>query len=131
MKNLLRNHKLAKSLQDSEFSQFIAKAKFKADLLGKWFVPVDPWGTSQFCWSCLAWVPKRIGETMHECPKCGEKLSRSENSARLIRRLGLAVLPSLRLGYAPGRGVKTPAKPIISLRRLRAMGGTGSPSLLQ
>ena len=131
VKNLLRNHKLAKSLQDSAFSQFIVKAKFKADLQGKWFVPVDPWGTSQFCWSCLAWVPKKIGEPMHECPKCGEKLPRSENSARLIRRLGLAVLPSLRLGYAPGRGVNTPAKPIISLRRLRAMGGTGSPSLLQ
>ena len=128
VKNLMRNRKLAKSLADSAFHQFIAKAKFKADLLGKWFIPVDPWGTSQFCWKCLNWTPKRLGEKTHECSKCGEKLPKAENSAKLIRRLGVAALPSLKLGYAPGRGVKTPATPKLSLRRL-ARGKTGSPSL--
>ena len=34
----------------------------KADILGKWFIPIDPWGTTQFCHKCLTWVLKNLGE---------------------------------------------------------------------
>lgn len=98
--NMLRNHCLAKSLQDAAFGAFVQKVRFKADLLGKWFVPVDPWGTTQLCHNCLEWVPKDLSEREHRCPNCGVGLQRDENSAKIIRRLGL-----LWLGYAPGRGV--------------------------
>jgi len=46
VENMLKNHSLAKSLQDAALGKFIDKAMFKADFLGKWFVPVDPWGTT-------------------------------------------------------------------------------------
>jgi len=101
VKGMIRNHSLAKSISDASFGRFVRKATFKADMLGKWFVPVDPWGTTQFCYNCLEWVPKDLVERQHICPNCGVDLPRDENSALLIRRLGLTWL-----GYAPGRGVK-------------------------
>jgi len=109
VENLLKNHKLAKSLQDAAFGKFIDKARFKANMLGKWFVPVDPWGTTQLCYNCLMWVPKDLSERQHRCPRCGVDLPRDENSAKLIKRLGLNCLPGT--GYAPGRGVNTPIEP--------------------
>ena len=130
LENLLKNHSLAKSLQDAAFGNFIRKARFKADLLGKWFIPVDPWGTTQLCHNCLAWVPKKLDEREHICPNCGEQLPRDENSAKLIKRLGLRYLPSLALGYAPGRGVKTPIEPepLPSLRGMASLDEeVGSP----
>jgi putative transposase len=116
--NMLRNHKLAKSIQDAAFGKFIDKAMFKADLLGRWFVPVDPWGTTQFCHNCLTWVPKDLSERQHKCPVCGVDLPRDENSALLIRRIGLTWL-----GYAPGRGVNTPMEqgPLPSLRGMASL----------
>jgi putative transposase len=118
MEDLLRNHCLAKSLQDAAFGKFVRKTQFKADILGRWFVPVDPWGTTQFCCNCLAWVPKDLSERQHRCPNCGIDLPRDENSALLIRKLGLTWL-----GYAPGRGVKTPMEPepLPSLRGMASL----------
>jgi putative transposase len=116
--NILKNHRLAKSIHDSAFGKFVNKARFKAEMLGKWFVPVDPWGTTQFCHSCLEWVPKDLSERQHRCPNCGVDLPKDENSALLIKRLGLT-WP----GYAPGRGVKTPMEhePLPSLRGLASL----------
>ena len=126
--NMLRNHKLAKSIQDAAFGKFIDKAKFKADFLGRWFVPVDPWGTTQFCYNCLTWVPKDLSERQHRCPNCGVDLPRDENSALLIRRIGLTWL-----GYAPGRGVNTPIEPepLPSLRRMASLGEEVGSSRLE
>jgi putative transposase len=116
--NMLKNHNLAKSIQDAAFGKFIDKAMFKADMLGKWVVPVDPWGTTQLCYNCLTWVPKGLDEREHRCPRYGANLPRDENSALLIKRLGLTWL-----GYAPGRGVKTPMEPepLPSLRGMASL----------
>jgi putative transposase len=126
--NMLRNHKLAKSIQDAAFGKFIDKAMFKADLLGRWFVPVDPWGTTQFCHNCLTWVPTDLSERQHKCPVCGADLPRDENSALLIRRLGLTWL-----SYAPGRGVNTPMEqgPLPSLRGMASLCDEVGSSRLQ
>jgi transposase len=74
--------------------------------------------TTQFCHSCLEWVPKDLSERQHRCPNCGVDLPRDENSALLIKRLSLT-WP----GYAPGRGVKTPMEhgPLPSLRGLASL----------
>jgi putative transposase len=131
VENLMKNHNLAKNLQDVAFGKFIRKTKFKAELLGKWFIPVDPWGTTQFCWKCLTWVPKSLDEREHMCPNCGEELGRDENSAKLIKKLGLSRL-GLEPCYAPGRGVKKPAEPepLPSLRGLASRGvEAGNPHL--
>ncbi len=92
---MLRSHSLAKSISDSAWSKFARRAIFKAESLGKHTIFVDPWGTTQFCHSCLQWVPKDLSDREHNCPNCGEKIPRDVNSALLIKRLGiLRSLPS-------------------------------------
>jgi len=88
----LLSHHLAKSLQDVSPGKFLRKAQFKANLLGKWFIPVDPWGTTQFCHNCLTWVSKNLSEREHVCPNCGESLPRDGNSAKPIERIGAVKL---------------------------------------
>ncbi len=108
---MLRNHSLAKSISDASWGNFARKAIFKAELLGKHTIFVDPWGTTQFCHNCLQWVPKDLAEREHKCPRCGIEIQRDVNSALLIKRLGIQRSP------APDRG-SSPAEqgPLPSLR---------------
>jgi putative transposase len=108
---MLHNHCLAKSISDASWNTFARKAVFKADSLGKYTIFVDPWGTTQFCHSCLQWVPKDLAVREHKCPHCGIEIPRDENSALLIKRLGISRSP------APDRG-SSPAeqRPLPSLR---------------
>ncbi len=110
---MLHNHSLAKSISDASWSKFARKAVFKAESFGKHTIFVDPWGTTQFCHSCLQWVPKDLSDREHSCPNCGEKIPRDVNSALLIKRLGI-----LR-GPAPDGG-SSPAEqgPLPSLREM-------------
>jgi len=127
--NMMKNNSLAKSLQGASLGRFLRKAQFKADMLSKWFIPVDPWGTTQFCHKCLTWVPKDLSERDHICPNCGENLPRDENSAKLIKKIGLSVFKP---DYAHGRWVNTSAeqKPLPSLRGMVSKDvEAGSPRL--
>ena len=112
---MLKNHRLAKSISDASWGRFARRAVFKAGLLGKKTVFVDPWGTTQFCHDCLAWVPKDLGERDHVCPNCGERIPRDTNSALLIKRLGILG----RRSPAPDGG-SSPAEqgPLPSLREM-------------
>ena len=114
---MLKNHFLAKSISDASFGRFVRKAAFKAELLGKHFIPVDPWGTTQLCHSCLTWVPKDLTERNHLCPNCGIKLPRDLNSALLIKKLGI-------LSCSPSDGGLSPVepKPLPSLRGMVSQG---------
>ncbi len=108
---MLRNHRLAISISDAAWSKFARKATFKAEASGKHAIFVDPWGTTQFCHNCFHWVPKALAEREHKCSNCGIKIPRDENSALLIKRLGILRSP------APDRG-SSPAeqRPLPSLR---------------
>jgi len=111
VEGMRKNSHLAKSISDASFGKFIRKAAFKAELLGKHFIPVDPWGTTQLCHKCLTWVRKDLAERKHVCPNCGVKLPRDLNSALLIKKLGI-------LSCSPSDGGLSPAepKPLPSLR---------------
>jgi len=39
---MLQNHSLAKSISDASFGMFIRKVIYKAEMLGKHFIAVDP-----------------------------------------------------------------------------------------
>lgn len=113
IQSMLQNHKLAKSLADASFGRFATKCMYKAKMLGKHVIFVDPWGTTQFCHNCLEWVPKNMSEREHYCPKCGINLPRDLNSAKLIKRLGIR-------SCSPSDGGLSPAEllPLPSLRRM-------------
>ncbi len=79
---------LNKSMLDAAHGQFAGILKYVAWKLGKNVLLVDPKGTSQHCWRCLNKVPKELSERWHSC-QCGESLDRDENSAKLIKKIGL------------------------------------------
>ncbi|WRH65494.1 MAG: transposase [Planktothrix sp. GU0601_MAG3] len=79
---------LNKSILDAAHGQFSMVLKYVAWKLGKSVLFVDPKGTSQHCWNCFNKVPKELSDRWHSC-QCGESLERDENSAKLIKKIGL------------------------------------------
>jgi putative transposase len=86
--NMVRNHHLAKSIQDAGWSAFLTILTFKAAYAGKWVVAVPPAYTSQRCSGCGVVVSKGLSVRWHSCPDCGTSLHRDHNAARNIERLG-------------------------------------------
>lgn len=83
--------RLAKSLQDAAWRQFIGALHSKAEYAGKWAVPVEPRGTTARCCKCGKSVPKLLSERTHSCP-CGLVLDRDVNAAVNILALGRSVV---------------------------------------
>ncbi|GAB4384861.1 MAG: RNA-guided endonuclease TnpB family protein [Elainellaceae cyanobacterium] len=79
---------LNKSMLDAAHGQFVQVLKFVAWKLGKVVKEVDPRGTSQHCWNCLGKAAKVLSDRWHSC-LCGEECHRDENSAKLIKKIGL------------------------------------------
>jgi len=79
---------LNKSMLDAAHGQSVQVLKFVAWKLGKVVSVVDPRGTSQHCWDCLEEVSKELKDRWHSC-QCGQELHRDDNSAKLIKKIGL------------------------------------------
>jgi putative transposase len=89
--NMLRNHHLAKSIQDAGWSQFLNILTFKAGSAGKRAVAAPPASTSQRCSGCGALVHKGLSVRWHACPECGTRLHRDHTAALNILRLAQQV----------------------------------------
>lgn len=84
----LARSRLAKSILDAAWGQFLGQLTYKAEEAGRWAVPVDPRGTTQRCAGCGEDVPKPLGERTHRCPACGLVCGRDHNAALNILALG-------------------------------------------
>ncbi|MDJ1174047.1 RNA-guided endonuclease InsQ/TnpB family protein [Roseofilum capinflatum] len=80
IKGLART-RLASSVLDVAWGQFINILETVAVKCGVRVVKVNPHGTSQNCSNCGAKVPKTLSIRTHECPKCGLIMDRDENAA--------------------------------------------------
>ena len=89
--NMLKNHKLAKSISDAGWSNFFSILNAKAIEAGRTIKEVNPAHTSQKCSNCGAIVKKDLSVRIHNC-SCGLSLGRDENAARNILALGLSAL---------------------------------------
>lgn len=89
--NMVKNHHLAKSIQDAGWSAFLTILAFKAACAGKRVVAVHPAYTSQTCSGCGVIVSKGLSVRWHACPDCGTSLHRDHNAARNIERAGQAL----------------------------------------
>jgi putative transposase len=91
--NMVRNHRLAKSIADASWAQFRAILEAKAVYAGRRVVAVPPAYTSQDCSGCGRRVRKSLSVRTHICPNpdCGLVLDRDENAARNIERAGQAL----------------------------------------
>jgi putative transposase len=83
----LAKTRLAKSILDAGWSQFISILTTKAESAGKLVVGVNPNGTSQNCSGCGDRVPKTLADRVHSCPNCGLELDRDHNAAINILNL--------------------------------------------
>jgi putative transposase len=88
--NMVRNHHLAKSIQDAGWSAFLSILAFKAANAGKRVQAVNPAFTSQMCSGpgCGVIVQKGLSVRWHRCPDCGASLHRDHNAALNVLRLG-------------------------------------------
>ena len=84
IRNMLQNHRLARSISDAAWRQWLEQTRYKCEQTGAEFVEVDPRNTSQLCSQCVQMVPKGLEERWHKCPHCGLVLDRDENAARNI-----------------------------------------------
>jgi putative transposase len=86
--NMLKNHHLAKSINDAGWSQFLSILSAKAAYAGRTVVAVPPAYTSQTCSGCGVLVAKGLSVRWHACPECGASLHRDHNAAKNIESLG-------------------------------------------
>ncbi|HEY9689158.1 MAG TPA: transposase, partial [Coleofasciculaceae cyanobacterium] len=91
IKNMVKNHCLAKSINDASWYQFRVWLEYFGKVFGKITIAVPPNGTSQECSSCGAIVQKSLSTRTHAC-RCGCVLDRDHNAARNILSRGLATV---------------------------------------
>lgn len=89
IKNMVRNHCLAKSINDASWYQFRAWLEYFGKVFGKITIAVIPNGTSQDCSQCGTVVKKSLSTRTHAC-RCGCVLDRDHNAARNILSRGLS-----------------------------------------
>jgi len=91
IKNLVKNHCLAKSINDASWYQFRIWIEYFGQVFERVTVAVNPQYTSQECSGCGAIVKKTLSTRTHVC-KCGCTLDRDENAARNILSRGLGTV---------------------------------------
>ena len=77
----VKNHRLAKSIQDAGWSAFLAILAYKAACASRQVIAVNPAFTSQHCSGCGVMVAKGLSVRWHACPDCGTSLHRDHNAA--------------------------------------------------
>ncbi len=93
IRNMTRNHKLARSISDASWGEFNRQLKYKCQWYGRELVRIDRYfPSSKRCGKCGYVVDKLPLSTREwECPKCGVVHDRDINASRNILAAGLAV----------------------------------------
>jgi len=90
VKNMMKNHKLARSISQVGWSQFITYLTYKMNWSNGELIKIgrfDP--SSQLCSSCGNQQKMPLSIRTYDCPSCGISLDRDLNAARNILQLGL------------------------------------------
>jgi len=129
VKNMVRNHKLAKSISDSGWGEFRSQLEYKAEWYGKTFVVVDRfYPSSKTCSECGYLLKElSLGTRRWTCPSCRTLHDRDMNAAKNIIAEGHSALRR-NSGEARGADVRhmgeTPVLSAMKREPIRA-GGSG------
>ncbi len=89
VRNLVRNHKLAKSINDVSWRKFREWLEYFGVVYGVPVIAVNPSYTSINCSNCGEAVAKTLSTRTHSCPACSYVADRDENAGRNILKLAL------------------------------------------
>jgi putative transposase len=94
VKNMVKNHCLAKSISDAGWGMFCTMLKYKAEAEGKVYLEVGRFfPSSHLCSNTLLSLPKMDSSVREfDCPHCGKRHDRDINAAINIRDEGLRIL---------------------------------------
>ena len=96
VKGMLRNHKLAESIQEMDFGEFKRILEYKANWYNRKIVYVDRfYPSSKTCHNC-GYINKdlKLSDRQWVCPQCGEVIERDYNAALNILEEGLRIIGS-------------------------------------
>ncbi|MBD2481682.1 RNA-guided endonuclease TnpB family protein [Planktothrix sp. FACHB-1365] len=106
VRNLVKNHCLAKSISDASWYLFRQWIEYFAAKFDKLAIPVAPHYTSQKCSNCGVIVKKSLSTRTHIC-NCGCELHRDTNAAINILNLAKQARDGQSRSNATGVGVST------------------------
>ena len=94
VKGMLKNHKLAKSIQDASFSSFCNMISYKTLEQQRYYIKVGTfYPSSKLCHCCgFKYKGLKLDERFWTCPECGTYLDRDENAAINVLQEGLRIL---------------------------------------
>jgi len=92
IKNMVKNHHLAKSISDASWYQFTHWLDYYGKTWDKAVVAVSPNYTSQDCSNCGHRVKKSLSTRTHSCSTCGVEICRDTNAAINILAKGMKML---------------------------------------
>src|SRR6266581_1981241 len=90
IRNMVRNHHLAKSIHDAGWGTFLRWVRHYGLLHDIPVIAVPPQFTSQKCSACGAMVKKSLSVRTHICLGCGVALDRDHNAAKNILQEALS-----------------------------------------
>ena len=93
VKNMVKNHQLAKAISDVGWGEFVRQLEYKARWYGRQLVKIDKfYPSSKRCFDCGHLLETlSLGIRQWTCPACGVVHDRDVNAARNILAAGQAV----------------------------------------
>ena len=94
VKGMLKNHKLAKSIQDASFGSFCNMITYKADEQHRQYIKIDTFYPSSKLCHCCGYknTTLKLADREWICPNCNTLLDRDNNASINILNEGLKIL---------------------------------------
>lgn len=90
IRNMVRNHSLARSILDAGWGQLVTFSEYKAVRSGSLVVRVDPAYSTQECFSCGVLNQVTLDLREFVCVSCRTTLRRDLNAARIVLKRAIA-----------------------------------------